>query len=87
MTAPARKHQDEPHPFFVGTSFSVSQLAADIRDLEIISKSLTSAHAAGSATSMKLASERMAKLSGQIQSLSSHLASVSVRHINRRGRA
>lgn len=92
---PARQYVSESHDhkpdvqpvdFFLGTSFSVDQLAIDHQCLSTHLKALRMAHADRDASGVKLAAEAAAKLAGQMQMLSAHLASVAVRHLNRRPR-
>lgn len=77
---------DAPPNFFTGTKFSVDQLAIDHEALRASLKSLRLAHEQQDAIGMKLAAEGAAKLLGQMQALSAHLAGTAVTHINRRPR-
>ncbi len=87
MTAPAPIQNQEPEiDFFLGVSFSVAQIIADLNTLSGKVKSLKHSHSIKSASAMKIDAEGIAKLAGQMRALSDHLAGICVQYVNRRGR-
>jgi hypothetical protein len=73
--------------FYTGTSFAVGELALSYRQLDSAIRDLANGNARGIAVDQKLAAERIQKITGQMNILSSTLVRVSVNHLNRRPRA
>lgn len=69
--------------FFHGTSFEVQAVMQAYRELAHKINDLSGAHSFGQAIPMKIAADDVARLAGQIQTMSAHLSKMAVRHINK----
>lgn len=78
--------EDQAPDLFTGTHFSVEETILGLNVLTAKVRQLKHSHETKNAAAMKLDAEGIAKVAGQIQALSSHLAGVCIRHINRKPR-
>lgn len=85
--APAEAEQQDGPSLYVGLAYEVDELVMGLNTLTTKVRDLQGCMAHRQPVAMKVALDDIARLSGQIQILAKHGASVVERHVNRRPRA